>query len=50
MGKIGIFIGVLLYASISTIRSNRKRRLEKEQKISKKIKEELKKIGDTNEH
>lgn len=54
MEKIGLLIGFLLYASISTIRSNRRRKLEKEHKIvndlKKNLKEDLKDIGDINEH
>lgn len=54
MDKIGLFIGFLLYASFSTIRSNRRRKLEKEKKIvndlKKNLKEDLKDIGDINEH
>lgn len=54
MDKIGLFIGFLLYASISTIRSNRRRKLNKEKKIvndlKKNLKEDLKDIGDINEH
>ena len=54
MEKIGLFIGFLLYASISTIRSNRRRRLEKENRIVNKLKEDVKEnikdIGGTDEH
>ncbi len=50
MEKISLFIGFLLYASISTIRSNRRRKLRKEKRIVNKLKEDLKGIGDINEH
>ena len=50
MEKIGLFIGFLLYASISTIRSNKRRKLEKDNKIINNLKKNIKDIGDTDEH